>query len=365
MRREQRQAQAVVADQAQTIKSLQIINNRLNDRVVELSKLRRSVSDKYKDMELQIKKLSLENASLKDEICRLVVQVRSLQREDSESAKQHLRKVQRRERKIVQLNHKCEKIQSKVVEKEKVIPKLDKQITSRTRKIWQLTTKQKLLREDLRNHNLKIKGKDDTIEYLDNRVAELEEMLEEHRKLLAEKQCEVATAGKSVLVSSEVPTWMQIMHQSKRIRFTVKGKEFWRVKRFPNQLMMSSINATVNHNVEASQVPGLLRDLWKPFVPNLDEYDLGERIVHNNYRRMIPWLCRVQAGWELTESYWRCQGDKMLGQTLLGDGTEKNRMHYESAVLQLDNGKRICIIPWLVISVTPHLINFIHYPYTT
>ena len=51
MRREQRQAQAVVADQAQTIKSLQIINNRLNDRVVELSKLRRSVSDKYKDME--------------------------------------------------------------------------------------------------------------------------------------------------------------------------------------------------------------------------------------------------------------------------------------------------------------------------
>ena len=80
VRREQRQAQAVVADQAQTIKSLQIINNRLNDRVVELSKLRRSVSDKYKDMELQIKKLSLENASLKDEICRLVVQVRSLQR---------------------------------------------------------------------------------------------------------------------------------------------------------------------------------------------------------------------------------------------------------------------------------------------
>lgn len=125
-----------------------------------------------------------------------------------------------------------------------------------------------------------------------------------------------------------------------------KGKEYWRIKRYPNELMMASVNATVNHNVEASQVPTLLRDLWKPFVPNLDEYDLGERKVHNDYRKMIPWLCRVHAGWELTASYWRCQGDKMLGQTLLGDGTEKNRMHYESTVLQLDNGKRICIIPW-------------------
>ena len=32
--------------------------------------------------------------------------------------------------------------------------------------------------------------------------------------------------------------------------------------------------------------------------------------------------------------------------TLLGDGTEKNKMHVESSVLQIDTGKRLTVIPW-------------------
>ena len=32
--------------------------------------------------------------------------------------------------------------------------------------------------------------------------------------------------------------------------------------------------------------------------------------------------------------------------TLLGDGTEKNKMHVESTVLQLDTGQRLTLIPW-------------------
>ena len=61
---------------------------------------------------------------------------------------------------------------------------------------------------------------------------------------------------------------------------------------------------------------------------------------------MIPWICRVQIGWELTESYWRCNDDPDLGGTLFGDGTEKKRMHMEGVVTQLDNGKRLSFLPW-------------------
>ena len=38
--------------------------------------------------------------------------------------------------------------------------------------------------------------------------------------------------------------------------------------------------------------------------------------------------------------------DKELSTTLLGDGTEKNKMHVESSVLQIDTGQRLTLIPW-------------------
>ena len=68
--------------------------------------------------------------------------------------------------------------------------------------------------------------------------------------------------------------------------------------------------------------------------------------MHNNYRRMIPWLCRVQIGWELTASYWRCEANPDLGGTLFGDGTERKKMHMESVVTQMDDGRRLTFIPW-------------------
>lgn len=102
----------------------------------------------------------------------------------------------------------------------------------------------------------------------------------------------------------------------------------------------------VNHHVPAAQVSGIIDTCWKPLGVPTNELELGSRQVHNNYRRMIPWISRVQIGWELTESYWRCQGDPDLGCTLLGDGTEKKKMHMESMVTQLDNGKRLTFIPW-------------------
>ena len=68
--------------------------------------------------------------------------------------------------------------------------------------------------------------------------------------------------------------------------------------------------------------------------------------VHNNYRRIIPWICRVQLGWELTASHWRMQQNEELAQTLLADGTEKKSMHIESAVIQMDTDTRLTMIPW-------------------
>jgi len=88
--------------------------------------------------------------------------------------------------------------------------------------------------------------------------------------------------------------------------------------------------------------------MWSPLLKNtIENYDLGCRKVHNNWRQqVVPWICRVHVGWALTESYWACQADKRLTQTLLGDGTEKRKMHVESCVVQLPDGRRITFMPW-------------------
>ena len=44
----------------------------------------------------------------------------------------------------------------------------------------------------------------------------------------------------------------------------------------------------------AMQVPGVIETCWKPLGVPTETLDLGSRQVHNNYRRMIPWISRVQ-----------------------------------------------------------------------
>ena len=144
-----------------------------------------------------------------------------------------------------------------------------------------------------------------------------------------------------------LPSWFQEMHKSKKIPCVSRsGKKFFRIRRFPNEICTTAINLMVDHHSAANQVPGVLETCWKKLIPNLGEYSLGTNSVHNNYRRMIPWICRVQLGWELTASYWRIHNDADLAQTLLADGTEKKSMHIESAVIQLDDGKRLTVCPW-------------------
>ena len=114
---------------------------------------------------------------------------------------------------------------------------------------------------------------------------------------------------------------------------------------------------------------GVLRTCWAPLIPGVDAYYLGGRKAHNSYRQCIPWLARLQAGMALTACYhhvkWtfgsksaahagvgvRCWCMPELSHpmrrctTLIGDGTQKMQTHIESAVLELDNGERINIIP--------------------
>ena len=54
----------------------------------------------------------------------------------------------------------------------------------------------------------------------------------------------------------------------------------------------------VDHHAPAAQVSGIIDTCWKPLGVPTDELELGSRVVHNNYRRMIPWISRVQAGYQ-------------------------------------------------------------------
>lgn len=107
-----------------------------------------------------------------------------------------------------------------------------------------------------------------------------------------------------------------------------------------------SVDLMVDHHTPASQVNGIINTCWRPLGISVNDYDLGHSRTHRNYRRMISWICRVQIGWELSASYWRCKHDCDLSCSLLGDGTEKRKIHIESLVTQMDNGKRLTFMPW-------------------
>ena len=169
------------------------------------------------------------------------------------------------------------------------------------------------------------------------------------------------------------PAWIQTMHKSNRIRGVSRcvylhtahvvwyfpcsshtqshnpGKAKNTSARGGNPIKCSSCRPiwwlTITH-LHHKQVEGILNTCWRPLGISVDEYDFGRRRTHNNYRRMIPWISRVQIGWELTESYWRCKDNADLACTLIGDGTEKRKMHIESMVTQMDNGHRLTFMPW-------------------
>ena len=48
----------------------------------------------------------------------------------------------------------------------------------------------------------------------------------------------------------------------------------------------------------------------------------------------------------LTREYHQSRGARGKYATYIADGTEKQRHHVESAVLQLSNGERVSILPW-------------------
>ena len=165
-----------------------------------------------------------------------------------------------------------------------------------------------------------------------NRSSEREKWLELHHDLFLknfvdlENQLDLQQVSKprspALDNTPPLPTWFEVMRKDKMIRGVSRsGKEYVRTRRFPNELCKVSIDLMVDHNVTASQVPGVLHTTWPAIVPSLDKtHNLGTREVHNNYKRMIPWLCRLQIGWELTQQYWRCEDDGSIGMTLMGDG---------------------------------------------
>ncbi len=72
-----------------------------------------------------------------------------------------------------------------------------------------------------------------------------------------------------------------------------------------------------------------LRTCWQPLI-DVDMYNLPSRQVCNNWRRMVPWLCRVYIGWKLTEEYWKVQEDKTRSTTIMGDG---NNYHVKNSII--------------------------------
>ena len=179
-----------------------------------------------------------------------------------------------------------------------------------------------------------------------------------------------------------MPAFVKAMTQMQKFR--KNGREYLRCPRYPNEVVMITIDLMVNSRMSARQVPRALTCTWQPWMKqkHIQQYMKGKklqppgRLACNKFRQMIPWLVRAQIGMQLTKSYWRCKNDKevcllfdclymydvyqslhplshvmtslqgKLGVTLMGDGTELRRQHLESSVLELDDGTRVVLAPW-------------------
>ena len=84
----------------------------------------------------------------------------------------------------------------------------------------------------------------------------------------------------------------------------------------------------------------------------MDAYQFGHRKTHNNYRSTVEFLVRIQLGCMLTRAHWDMQEsdknseDKYKAQTQIGDGTSKRNQHIEDCVIILQDGTKVCMIPW-------------------
>ena len=132
------------------------------------------------------------------------------------------------------------------------------------------------------------------------------------------------------------------------LTYRKNGKEFVRVPRYPNEVVMSCIDIMVNSHVSASKTPSVLHSAWKPLLGGkvMQNINLPSRLACNKFRQMIPWLVRAQIGMALTKQYWKSKGDKFAAATLTGDGTEKKRQHMEGVVVDLDDDVKITFAPW-------------------
>ena len=176
----------------------------------------------------------------------------------------------------------------------KVLPQLNKTISRRHAELKNLDER-KLNAQDVKS-----------VRSLDRDTSAHERWLEHKIDLLLEKvemlELQLGPRSKRLpcLVDNRpsIPTWFEVMDRHKMIRgVSRKGNEYLRTRRHPNELCKVAIDLMVDHNVTASQVPGVLHTTWSAIVPDLTKtYNLGGREVYNNYRRMIPWLVRLQIG---------------------------------------------------------------------
>jgi hypothetical protein len=101
--------------------------------------------------------------------------------------------------------------------------------------------------------------------------------------------------------------WMGVLHKSKAyVCKKANGTTYKRVARIPDELALTGIKLMGGPaNVPASQVSFAIEAVSSLYVPNLDEYQWPKRQSYQMFRRVIPFIVKVQVGMFLTHAHWR------------------------------------------------------------
>ena len=111
-----------------------------------------------------------------------------------------------------------------------------------------------------------------------------------------------------------------LMSITKAQHYQKNGRDYIRCPRYPNEIVMMTVDLMVHSDLASTRVSSALSAAWRPWLKqaHVQKYIQGKVIrppgqaACNNYRQMIPWLVCAQVGMLLTKAYWRCKKDKQV-----------------------------------------------------
>ena len=174
-----------------------------------------------------------------------------------------------------------------------------------------------ILKQLLHERNKSVHETRQVLLWSENAIAMAEEVEHEFSMQCVEDKIAVVP---DVVKSDDLCVPEFLMSITKAQHYQKNGRDYIRCPRYPNEIVMMTVDLMVHSDLASTRVSSALSAAWRPWLKqaHVQKYIQGKVIrppgqaACNNYRQMIPWLVCAQVGMLLTKAYWRCKKDKQV-----------------------------------------------------